>query len=156
GIQFGDLMLASITFFAGARPTPPAGWTAVPGANVMSQSNDQTVVWYRIASNNEPASYTWKWDAVAYPAGTITVWRGVDNANPFDGIKAQVDNGTGDFARAPSVTIKTPNSQLLSIFGAGNASRLNIQGPISTNPSVGADETKAAKVVGGIVGVPGT
>jgi hypothetical protein len=155
GIQNGDLLVASITYLDGATPTPPAGWTQVPNANIASKSaNDRTTVWYHIAKN-EPSSYTWKWNSNAYPAGAITFWRGVDNARPFDDIQAQPDTGTGAFATAPSITTKTANSQLLSIFGAGNGGRLAFQGPVSVKPNIGRDEAMAAKLIGGI-GVAGT
>jgi hypothetical protein len=101
----GDLLLGSITFNSGASATPPSGWTQVPGASVVSNSNDQTVVWYHfVGTTPEPASYTWTWtNAAASPAGGITAWRGVNIADPFD-VTGTVDNGISATATAPAIT----------------------------------------------------
>jgi Thaumatin family len=147
GVTQGDLLLASITFFNGATPTPPSGWTQVPGASVVSNSDNQTVVWQHfVGANPEPASYTWTWNAAAFPAGGITAWRGVDNGSPFDGA-ASVDNGTGIRATAPSLTTLANDERLITVFGAGNATGQSFNLPI--NQAGAIDETGALKVFGG-------
>jgi hypothetical protein len=142
GVTNGDLLLASITFFSGASATPPSGWTQVTGASVLSNSNDQTVVWYHfVGANPEPATYMWTWtNATASPAGAITAWRGVNAVNPFD-VAASIDNGIGATATAPAITTITANAQLVSVFGAGGASGQAFALP--------ANETGAVKVNGG-------
>jgi hypothetical protein len=147
GVTQGDLLLASITFFSGAKPTPPSGWTQVPGASVVSNSDNQTVVWQHfVGANPEPASYTWTWNTTAFPSGGITAWRGVDSASPFDG-EASVDNGTGTTATAPSLTTAANDERLISVFGAGNATGQTIGLPV--NGAGAIDETGALKVFGG-------
>jgi hypothetical protein len=141
GVQSGDLLLASITFLSTATATPPTGWTPVPDATVVSNANDQTVVWYHfVGATPEPANYTWTWDAAASPAGGITGWRGVDTVNPFD-VTASVDTGISDTATAPSVNTLTANAQLISVFGAGGADGQSFALP--------GNETGAVKVNGG-------
>lgn len=143
-----DMMLASITFNSAAgSPNVPAGWTQVPGANVTSNSNDQTVVWYHFVTqpNQEPTSYTWNWNQTAAPSGGITDWRGVSLSSPFD-TPAAVDSGVGATATAPSITTHTPFAQVISVYGAGNAEGLVFGLPVSTAPGVGIDETGALKV----------
>jgi Thaumatin family len=140
-LQAGDLLLASITFNSGAgTPKLPTGWTQVPGASVISGSNDQTMVWYHfvVTPNGEPANYTWTWTTGAFPSGGITVWRGVNRTNPFDAT-ASVNQGSGANATAP----------VLSIFGAGGATGLVFGLPASNNPGIGTDETGALVVNGG-------
>ena len=141
GVQSGDLLLASITFLSTATATPPTGWTPVPDATVVSNANDQTVVWYHfVGTTPEPANYTWTWDAAASPAGGITAWRGVDATDPFD-VTASVDTGVSDTATAPSINTLTANAQLISVFGAGGADGQSFALP--------GNETGAVKVNGG-------
>jgi hypothetical protein len=145
------MMLASITFNSAAgSPNVPAEWTQVPGANVTSNSNDQTVVWYHFVTqpNQEPTSYTWNWNQAAAPSGGITDWRGVSLSSPFD-TAAAVDSGVGATATAPSIMTHTPFAQVISVYGAGNAEGLVFGLPVSTAPGVGIDETGALKVAGG-------
>jgi hypothetical protein len=146
-----DMMLASITFNSAAgSPTVPSGWTQVPGASVISSSNDQTVVWYHFvkAPAQEPATYTWNWNQAASPSGGITAWRGVNPTTPFDATAA-VDSGVGATATAPSITTQTNSAQVISVYGAGNAEGLVFGLPVSTAPGIGIDETGALKVAGG-------
>jgi hypothetical protein len=147
----GDLMLASVTFSSAAgSPTVPNGWTQVPGASVTSNANNQTVVWYHFVNqlNQEPAAYTWTWSQAASPSGGITDWRGVSLTHPFDAT-AGVDQGVGASATAPSVTTQTPYAQLISVYGAGNATGQVFALPQSTLPGIGIDETGSLKVSGG-------
>jgi len=147
-VKTGDLLLASITFLQGAgMPTVPDGWTQVPMASV-SNSNDQTVVWYHFAATTDLSSYTWRWNSPAFPAGGITVWRGVDSDNPFD-VSAETEAGTGEFATAPALTPASQNIRLLSVFGAGNQINQAFQQPVGVGPGIGGDETMAVKVIGG-------
>jgi len=147
-VKVGDLLLASITFLHDAgMPTVPDGWTQVPKASV-SNSNDQTVVWYHFAAKTDLSSYTWTWTSPAFPAGGITVWRGVNSTNLFD-VTAETAAGTGEFATAPALTPTSANIRLLSVFGAGNQSNQAFQQPVGVGPGIGGDETMAVKVIGG-------
>ena len=149
GVTENDLLLASVTFLAGSTPDPPRDWTMVPGASVISNSNDQTTVWYHVVKKlREPASYTWTWNKTAFPAGGVTAWRGANAFNPFD-VMAAVDQGRGKTATAPSIKTVTANAKLISIFGAGGATGQTFGLP--SNPSGATDETGAAKVFGGPV-----
>ena len=148
GAKIGDLLLASITFFSGAGlPKVPGGWFQVPNGSVVSNSNDQTVVWYHFMASGDSSSYTWTWNSVAFPAGGITVWRGVNSSNPFD-VPAAVASGTGKTALAPALTLVSANTRLLSVFGAGNQNSQVFPQP-GGGPGIGADETIALKVIGG-------
>lgn len=148
GVKVGDLLLASITFSQDAgMPKVPDGWTPVPKASV-SNSNDQTIVWYHFAAVTDLSSYTWTWNSPAFPAGGITVWRGVNSSNPFD-VPAATGSGTGQFATAPALTPASENIRLLSVFGAGNQSNQAFQQPVGVGPGIGGDETMAVKVIGG-------
>jgi hypothetical protein len=125
----------------------------------VSNSSDETAVWYHfvVEPNAEPASYNWAWNGVAYPAGGITAWRGVNSTGCSSGsTKCQafdaapvVDQGTGAIATAPSITTKTLKAQVLSIFGAGEATGLAFGLPVSNKPGIGTDETGALVVNGG-------
>lgn len=142
GVKNNDLLLASITYNSAATATPPSGWTQVPNASVVSNADDQTVVWYHVVGTTaEPPSYTWTWNgAVAGPAGGITAWRGVSKTTPFD-VPAVVATGTGLLATAPVITTLSANAQLISVFGSGGATGLSFALP--------ANESGAVKVNGG-------
>ena len=141
GVENGDLLLASITFDSGAAPMPLNGWTLVPNATATSSSHAQTSVWYHIA-DHEPDGYTWHWGTTADAAGGMTAWRGVDTANPFD-VTAATANGTGANATAPSITTVTAFSELISVFGGGDANSQEFTAP--------NDEDGEVSVIGGPV-----
>ena len=148
GVQTNDLLIASITFHVAATPTPPSGWTQVPGASVAN-SNNQTVVWYHFVTASEPSSYNWTWSSTAYPSGGLTAWRGVNPTNPFDGQTATTafKNSPSHTATAPVISTPTKGDRLLSVYGAGGALLQTFAIPIG--PGVGGDETFAVKVIGG-------
>src|SRR5262245_20579529 len=141
GVQNADLLLASITFDSVAAPMPPSGWALVPNANATSSSNAQTAVWDHIATG-EPGGYTWHWSTTADPAGGMTAWRGVDTTNPFD-VTAAAATGAGAKATAPSITTVTAFSELISVFGGGNANSQEFTAP--------NDEDGEVSVIGGPV-----
>jgi len=153
GVQANDLLLASITFNSPAgTPSLPSGWSPVPNADVTSKINQRTAVWYHFVTNQEPGSYTWTWNAKAYPAGGLTAWRGVSMGTPFD-VPAVTAFATKpeDKATAPPITTMTADTRVLSVYGAGKAQKPAFALPFSEAVSgkpVG-DETGAVKVNGG-------
>ena len=147
GVQNGDLLITSITFYAPAGPPmAPSGWSFVPNADV-TEVTQRTAVWYHFVSNGDPTSYTWTWTSAAYPSGGLTAWRGVNSTTPFD-VDAKTAGGTGTVAVAPSITTVTEGTRLLSVFGAGSANQASFALPVGS-VGIGTDETGAVKLNGG-------
>ena len=166
GAQAGDLLLASMTYlgtagepqiFDGTNAASP-GWSQIAGVN--SPKNHRTAVWFHVVGNgdfqsNPSRTYRWAWNQIAFPAGALTVWRGVDSSKFVSATASgqgpqttnKGDNGPVAFAQAPAVTTDTPNSRVISIFGAGGANKPNFDLPTDSNNA--GDETGAAKLVGG-------
>jgi len=141
----GNLLLASITFDSAATPTPPSGWSPVPNADVTS-STERTVLWYHFVSKGDQSSYTWTWNQPASPSGGISVWRGVDSTTPFD-VAATTASGESATATAPVITTVSPDTRLLSVFGA-NATQPSFGafGILQSNGQYQGNETFALKL----------
>ena len=113
GTVANDVMIASIAvqlYTAGV--TPPAGWTLVRRINNTANTTNSLYVYLRVAGASEPASYTWVVQNLAYAAGGIQSFSGVDISGPID-----VENGqnTGDDKpKTPSVTTTVANAMLVT------------------------------------------
>ncbi len=78
GVQNGDLLLASYSYWSFATATAPSGWTLLHTATASGSGVES--VWYRFASNDTPgAGYTWTFTgATPYEAGGMLAYRRVD------------------------------------------------------------------------------
>ncbi len=84
GVQNGDLLLASYSFWSSSSATAPSGWNLLQSA--AANGSGVTTVWYRFASNDTPgSSYTWTFSGTAYESGGMTAYRGVDQSALEDG-----------------------------------------------------------------------
>ena len=112
--QAGDLLL-TFTGTGSSSVTPPSGWN-------LLRADDETVedvytrVYWRIATAGDPGTgYTWTSGGSTYAgASVMLVFRGVDQATPFD-------SHTGfsyikqDVLTAPSITTTVANTRLLTL-----------------------------------------
>jgi hypothetical protein len=98
----GDVMLAFFTS-NDQNCTPPAGWTEFSDTFI---STFRCQAFYKVAGGSEAASYAFTVPVSAPLVCQITAWRGVDNANIFDGTTA-TSSGTalGEGVTTPSIDV---------------------------------------------------
>ncbi len=114
----GSLLVAMVANQGGSVKTmsPPAGWTAVANSDFYEGTNARIRAWYRFATANESASYTFTQSGTSgYDmAGGIVA---VSNANPQAPVNAsggQSNGSTGSkTVTAPSITPTVPGTLLL-------------------------------------------
>ncbi len=83
GLAAGDLLIAYVAVeYADNTVSPPVGW--VMAARQSTSEALSSLAYYRIATSNEPASYTWTFSESAEASGGIAVYTGVDSSDPLD------------------------------------------------------------------------
>ena len=116
GVLPGDIMIAQLIVYDGSGlnvPTPPAGWTSVRHDTVSTGLQAASWLYYKVASANEPLSYTWNISST-WVAGAMGAWRGA-------GLPIDNSSGASNFAAlnvsaaAPSLT-PTNDSELQVYF----------------------------------------
>ena len=126
--QAGDVLITQVTFRnrnGSDGVTTPAGWTLI-----APQDRDDNVfqsVYYKVATAADAGtSYEWDFDENGnrrYILG-MSVFSGVDNANPIADENSATDGVSGGSLTAPSVTTTNTNSMLIALYTieAGNQS----------------------------------
>jgi len=152
----GDLLIMVIETNGGGSPGPaiptPTGWTRMIDVTVRV-ADSPTSYFYRVA-NSEPASYTITLSAASMVI-TMTAYRGVDTANPFDvAATAGTRVTSGTTITAPTITTISANALLVcsylirqgSTFStpAGMTERLDYTGIVSVYAQSLDDELRAA------------
>jgi hypothetical protein len=102
----------------GATLTADAGWTAVPGSNVIG-SGVGLALWYRIAQAGDSGSVGYGGTSINQMQGTVLGYRGVDTTTPLD-----VTPVTGTAAASTSVTlpsVTTVNANAMVILAIARA-----------------------------------
>lgn len=117
GVQQDDLMLAGLTASSGATITPPAGWTAVSGSEVVSGSS-KWQLFYRYAGASEGSSYTFTTSQSSKHAGGITALRNAATSDPVNAVSTATGFGTA--ITAPSVTPTQDGSAIELLFGSNS------------------------------------
>jgi hypothetical protein len=88
GVTSGAFMLAQITYEKGLDALPitaPTGWQTLLTTNAFTGGGDKDIgqaLYYRIASANEPVSYTWTFVQKVKALGGIVRYSGVDPQTP--------------------------------------------------------------------------
>ncbi len=145
GLAAGDVLLAYIVQRGNRFPlssnmvSTPTGWTLV-----LANDNGSSlgVVMYRkVATASEPASYAWTLGASDRTLGSIVAFRGVDNTTPVNVSGAQANAASTTYT-APSVTTTAANTMLVTFFAATN-------GNASVNTATGMTQAFAASSGGG-------
>jgi MSHA biogenesis protein MshQ len=142
GLAVGDVMVAVVTQRAGSFPivsSPPSGWTLL--LNRDNGSSIGMAVYYRVATNSEPANWTWNFGASDRAAGAISAYRGVDTSAPIAASGSQA-NASSVSMTAPSVSPAGANAMLLGIYASQNG------GITATAPSGMAEAYDAATGAG--------
>lgn len=115
GVQTGDLLLAGLTVNSGSSIAPPAGWTAVSGAEVVTGSS-KWQLFSKYATASEAGSYTFTMSGSSKHAGGITALRGTATSNPVNAVATSSSSGTN--ITAPSVTPTADGSAIELLFGS--------------------------------------
>jgi hypothetical protein len=123
GVAAGDLLLATMEVDADpVTVTGPSGWTLLMDtpAALGTPSAFHAQVWYRMASANEPTSYTW-----TAPSGTwvdigVLAYSGVNPTNPIDAFSGNYA-GIVTSASTNAVTTSQANEMVVALFINYNA-----------------------------------
>ncbi|MCG8324641.1 MAG: LamG domain-containing protein [Thiotrichales bacterium] len=115
--QQDDVMIAFITWRSSTPTvTAPAGWTLIRETTQAAggATSNRLASYYRVATNSEPASYSWSFSAaITGASGGIVSFNGVDTSNPVD---ADGGNTTpnGFNHTANSITTTVANTMVVS------------------------------------------
>jgi hypothetical protein len=139
GVQNGDLLLwFQLTGFTEAPdPTPPAGWSVIPGWASPTDTSDssfnvETRGWYRFASS-EPANYT-ATHVTCSSQAVMVAYSGVDPSTPFD-VSAMIASGNGPTATVPGLTPVTDGAMIVWFNHDWGATSLNLVPPAGSTPT---------------------
>jgi hypothetical protein len=104
GVQEGDLLLVQLCASATINISAPSGWNLLTrwwnyGSNAVQGGPVRHAVYWKLASSSEPASYSW--GTATACMGGMSVWRGVDQARPFE-------DWAFEGARASTTTVTFP------------------------------------------------
>jgi hypothetical protein len=119
-------MVASIATSGPETITPPSSWFRArdPQTGTALDFTSGTlhqVIYYKVATAGEPASYAWNFSAKQNTMGGIAAYSGVDTAAPFD-VAAGQSNGSSAAITAPSVTTRVTDTRVVGLFAtASNA-----------------------------------
>lgn len=106
----GDLLVALISTDGNPTMVDPAGWTAEDNIGGTAKS----FVYWRAATDTEPANYTWTLDGVQDAVGAIIKVKKADTTYP---IHAKVkSSGTGFTIVVPSITTTVAKTMLMTII----------------------------------------
>ena len=124
GTAKGDLLIASIA----VRPqtatiTAPTGWTLVNRQNNPNGDPNALAVYTKVATNTEPASYTWSFSANTGNAGGIMAFSGVDNTTPVNVSGGSITAATTTTFTAPSVTTTVTNTMIVTAHEYASSDR---------------------------------
>ncbi|MBJ7331841.1 MAG: hypothetical protein JHC95_18240 [Solirubrobacteraceae bacterium] len=115
GVQTGDLLVAGLGVNSGSTVTTPAGWTAVPGGEVVP-STTKYKLFYKYATSTEGTTYTFTMSGSDKHIGGITALRNTATSDPVNAVATTIGFGTNILA--PSVTPTQSNSAIEVLFGS--------------------------------------
>ncbi len=118
----GDLMVAHVgaANIAGPTWTPPAGWNAINNGLGNSSANPLVGVFWKVATNSEPSTYTFTESGNQRSVGAISRISGVDTVSPIDSSSAQANNGSSTTVAFGSITPTLNNNLIVLLVGAQN------------------------------------
>jgi hypothetical protein len=108
GVISGDILVAQVTTEnVATAPTPPSGWTLLPGSILNIDSAYSYGYYHVVTSAAEPANYSWSLATAQRWGAGITAFSGVDTSSPFDLATESniVIGGTSKSLTVPGVTI---------------------------------------------------
>ncbi|MGH2556938.1 MAG: hypothetical protein ACRDHO_14660 [Actinomycetota bacterium] len=110
GVQAGDVMIASIVYRRWPRVTAPPGWTRF-------RRNPHANLYYRVATDTEPDSYTWRFSPRRRAVGVIVAYSGVDTTAPIDVSSGRWSKIRSKSITAPSVRTSVSGTRVIGVFG---------------------------------------
>ena len=113
GVQTGDVMVAVVDVKAAPVVPTPAGWTLV--SSTANGSSFRQLVYWRVATGSEPASYTWSYGENRAASGAIVAYSGAATTNPVETYSA--GTGTTTSITAPSLTSAVTGAMIVGAFG---------------------------------------
>lgn len=115
GVISGDILVAQVTTDVATAPTPPSGWTLLPGTMLNIDSAYSYGYYHVVSSVAEPASYSWSLATAQRWGAGITAFSGVDTSSPFDvATKSNiVIGGTSKSLTVPGVTTLTADDLVI-------------------------------------------
>ncbi|HEX7299232.1 MAG TPA: RHS repeat-associated core domain-containing protein [Solirubrobacteraceae bacterium] len=138
GTAPGDLLVAQVTAVNNANISAPTGWTSIDGGEMIS-FNTRYSTYYKIASANEPSSYSFTFDQSKKHIGAITALRNTAQQSPIDAVGSDYGNDVDHVV--PSVTPGVANTAQL-VFTGRNTGDSN-GGSIFSFPSPLIEEWEA-------------
>ncbi len=141
GVMSGDLLVAQVAVWDANGtnvPVAPAGWSPIRADSVGSANKITSWLYYRVAGNSEPASYSWS-IASQYAAGIMGAWRGASASSPVDQSSGAGASGASPVSdAAPSLTPTNNHELQVYFYGAQGVSS-----PSITEPGAIAQRTNA-------------
>ena len=120
-VSAGELMVAAVDVLGSPTITPPPGWTMVrtdTNATAMRQA-----VYNKVATSNEPKSYSWDFSPRRSTAGIILVYQGAAGVSPVESSSGEPSSGASNSVTAPGVSPTATDSLVVGFFGmVGNPS----------------------------------
>jgi hypothetical protein len=117
GTGAGDVVVAQLAIRGGTGASigvAPPGWTLA--SRTDSGTTMAQLVYWRVATASEPASYSWSFTPSARANGTAASFRAVLASNPIDAVAgAGMTTNTNGFT-APAVTTTVANTMLVGMF----------------------------------------
>jgi hypothetical protein len=115
-VQAGDVMIASVVFRRWPAVSAPKGWT-------LFRRNAHARLYYRVAADSEPASYTWRLWPPRRAVGVIVAYSGVA-VPPVDVSAGRWHRIRSMPVKAPSVTTSMPGTMLVGVFATLESARI--------------------------------
>ncbi|HEY5785617.1 MAG TPA: family 16 glycosylhydrolase [Microlunatus sp.] len=125
----GDLLIATLTANREAQIDAPPGWRRLTGPQKLG-TGAVVSSYYRFSAADDPPAWTWRLGPAETWGGGISSFRGVDEANPFDG-PPRTATETSYRATAlavPSATTSVPDAMLVTGYASDSS------GPMPTPP----------------------
>ncbi len=117
GIQANDVLVAQIAVLGPSNltVTPPQGWLSI--RSDYTSSGFYQFLFYKVATANEPLSYTWSFSDYVAGYGVVAAYRGVDTSAPVQASAGSVATDTNTIV-GPSLDLAA--SGMLLFFGGVN------------------------------------
>ncbi|MEY2569013.1 MAG: hypothetical protein QOE35_3542 [Actinomycetota bacterium] len=117
GTQPGDVMVAQVAAGGGSGTTitAPSGWTQLDSKNngtLVAQK-----VFWRLATGNEPASWTWTLSSSQEASGGVLAYSGVEQVTPLDVTANNKTAAASTSHVAPAVVTTKANDELVTFYG---------------------------------------
>jgi hypothetical protein len=128
GIESGDVLLAEVAVRDEPTITTPTGWVFLR-SDVSTAPQTQSV-YYLVATDTEPTSYTWTFTNARAAAGGILDYSGVNSFDPIDAHAGQA-NGKSTSLTAPSITTTVTGDVVIAFFDVTRNNQVEPPAPMT-------------------------